>query len=92
MGRGLHLSEYSLIRHGFSSVEATAVRIIEGLQNCAAVFRYLREYALMIRDESMVICLDDKHRLKVGEPGYPVTVAERGRWVIISLHKEFQVF
>jgi hypothetical protein len=28
MGCGLHLSEYSPIRHGF---EATAVRIIEGL-------------------------------------------------------------
>ena len=31
IGRGLHLSEYSLIRHGFPIVEATAVRIIEGL-------------------------------------------------------------
>ncbi len=58
---------------------------------CAAIFRYLREYALKFRDDSMVICLDDKHRLKVGEPGFPVAAAERGRRVIVSLQEEFHV-
>lgn len=58
---------------------------------CAAIFRYLREYALKFRDGSMVICLDDKHRLKVGEPGFPVAAAERGRRVIVSLQEEFHV-
>ena len=58
---------------------------------CAALFRYLREYSLKLRDESMLICLDDKHRLKVGEPGYPVAAAERGRRVIVSLNENFEV-
>ena len=51
----------------------------------------LREYTLKFRDESMLICLDDKHRLKVGEPGYPVAAAERGRRVIVSLQENFEV-
>ena len=58
---------------------------------CAAIFRYLREYALKLRDDCLFICIDDKHRLKVGEPGFPVAVAERGRRVIVSLNEEFQV-
>ena len=58
---------------------------------CAAIFRYLREYALRFRDASLLICLDDKHRLKVGEPGYPVAAAERGRRVIVSLREVFEV-
>ncbi len=28
--------------------------------------------------------MDDKHRLKVGEPGIPVAAAERGRQVLVS--------
>ena len=28
--------------------------------------------------------MDDKHRCKVGEPGYPVAAVERGRQVIVS--------
>ena len=45
----------------------------------------------MFRDDCLVICLDDKHRLKVGEPGFPVAAAERGRRVIAYLQEEFQV-
>ena len=58
---------------------------------CAAIFRYLREYALKCKDNCVLICLDDKHRLKVGEPGFPVAAAERGRRVIVSLQEEFEV-
>ena len=58
---------------------------------CAAIFHYLREYALLFKRQSLLICLDDKHRLKVGEPGFPVAAAERGRRVIVSLKEEFQV-
>ena len=55
---------------------------------CAAIFRYLREYSL---SHNLLICLDDKHRVKVGEPGYPVAAAERGRRVIVSLQEQFEV-
>ena len=36
-------------------------------------------------------CIDDKHRVKVSEPGFPVAAAERGREVVVSLHETFAV-
>ena len=44
-------------------------------------FRYMREYALLFREESLFISIDDKHKIKVGEPNCPVASAERGRRV-----------
>ena len=58
---------------------------------CAAIFRYLREYAVLFRDSAVFLCLDDKHRVKVGEPGVPVAAAERGRQVLVSMSQSFQV-
>ena len=49
----------------------------------AAVFRYQREYAIMMKDYCYFLCLDDKHRVKVGEPNFPVASAERGRQVLV---------
>ena len=40
--------------------------------------RYLREFAIMFRDHSLLIFVDDKHHLKIGEPGLPVAAVERG--------------
>ena len=57
----------------------------------AAVFKYMREYAVMVRDHCLFVCLDDKHRLKVGEPGYPVASAEHGRRVIVKKGTVFEV-
>ena len=51
---------------------------------CSAIFRYMRDFALRYRDISLFVCLDDKHRIKVGEPGFPVAATERGREVIVS--------
>lgn len=57
----------------------------------AALFRYQREFALKFRDYSGFICLDDKHRIKIREPGFPVAAAKRGRRVLVSMAKSFQV-
>ena len=38
-----------------------------------------------------MLCIDDKHRLKVGEPGFPVAAAERGRKVIVHAGTTFEV-
>ena len=57
----------------------------------AALFRYQREFALKFRDHTAFVCLDDKHRIKIGEPGFPVAAAERGRRVLVSMTKAFQV-
>ena len=42
----------------------------------AAVFRYEREYACMFRQHCAFLSIDDKHRIKVGEPNFPVAAAE----------------
>ncbi len=49
----------------------------------AAIFRYEREFLLKFRDQSTFVCLDDKHRVKIGNPGEPLAATERGRRVII---------
>ena len=58
---------------------------------CAALFRYQCELAVKYRDLSLFICIDDKHRIKIGEPGYPVAAVERGRQVIVSKTETFVV-
>ena len=58
---------------------------------CAAVFRYMRDFAVKFRAISVFACIDDKHRIKVGEPGFPVAAAERGRQVIVSAQNTFTV-
>ena len=55
----------------------------------AALFRYQREMAVKYRDLSSFICIDDKHCIKVGQPGYPVAAAERGQQVIVSQTETF---
>ena len=45
----------------------------------------------MFREESISVCMDDKHRVKVGEPNYPVAAAERGRKVLVGLNEIFEV-
>ena len=57
----------------------------------AALFRYQREFALKFREHTAFVCLDDKHRIKIGEPGFPMAAAERGRRVLVSMTKSFQV-
>ena len=39
----------------------------------------------------MFFCMDDKHRVKVGEPNYPVAAAKGGRRVLVHLNQTFQV-
>jgi hypothetical protein len=57
----------------------------------SALFRYEREFALKFRDHVSFMSLDDKHTVKVGEPGYPVASVERGKSVIVSMSKKFAV-
>lgn len=57
----------------------------------AAVFRNQRELALHLKDHSVFVSLDDKHRIKVGEPGYPIAAAERGRRVLVGRDATFEV-
>lgn len=63
----------------------------EDAHYAAAIFRYLREMAIHFRAHSTFVCMDDKHRIKVGEPGFPVAAAERGRRVLVSRNANFEV-
>ena len=55
------------------------------------MYRYMREYVLMFRMQSVFLCHDDKHHIKCGKPGFPLAAVEHGRQVIISLDQSFQV-
>ena len=57
----------------------------------AAIFRYQREYAVKFKEHSVFICMDDKHKIKIGEPNYPVAAAERGRRVLVRKNEMFEV-
>ena len=37
------------------------------------------------------VSMDDKHKVKVGEPGCPLAAVERGRQVLVGLDTVFQV-
>uniref|UniRef100_A0A1X7TIM2 Uncharacterized protein n=1 Tax=Amphimedon queenslandica TaxID=400682 RepID=A0A1X7TIM2_AMPQE len=52
---------------------------------CAALFRYMRDYAVKYHNLSLFVCIDDKHTIKVGEPGFPLAAAERGREITPSV-------
>lgn len=57
----------------------------------AAIFRYERECAVKFKEYSIFVCMDDKHRIKIGEPNYPVAAAERGKRVLVRRNESFQV-
>lgn len=47
----------------------------------SALFRYLKEFAFKYKDDTTFVCMDDKHTMKIGEPGYPLAAVERGKQV-----------
>ena len=47
--------------------------------------------AIMYRDKATFLCVDDKHKVKVGEPGHPVAAVERGKSVLVGPNQVFQV-
>ena len=47
--------------------------------------------AVQLRAHSIFASLDDKHRVPVGEPGYPVAAVERGKRFIVARNQDFLV-
>jgi len=47
--------------------------------------------SILFRGKCVFTCLDDKHRIKIGEPGYPVAAVERGKRVMVSRNASFEV-
>ena len=46
------------------------------------VYHYEREFSSRFRDFLCFVCLDDKHKVRVGEPHCPIAAAEHGRRVL----------
>ena len=44
---------------------------------------------MLLKEHCSFICLDDKHKVKIGEPDFPVASAERGRRVPVSYEEVF---
>lgn len=44
----------------------------------------MREFAVLNRQIATLVSMDDKHKVKVGEPSYPLAAAERGKQVIVG--------
>ena len=57
----------------------------------SAIFRYFRELAIKHRDITTMACLDDKHKVKLGEPNFPVAAVERGKRVLVQVGSSFEV-
>ena len=56
-----------------------------------ALFRYEKEMAIKFRSHTTLVSMDDKHKIPVGEPGYPVACVERGKKVLCAVDKPFTV-
>ena len=57
----------------------------------AAIFRYMRELAVLKKHCCTLVSVDDKHNVKVGEPAYPVSALDRGKQVIVGQGQPVQV-
>ena len=57
----------------------------------SALFKYEREFAIRYRDFTTFIYQDDKHTIKVGEPGFPVAAVDRGKAVLVGLNEKLVV-
>ena len=44
-----------------------------------------------MKEHSMFACLNNKHRVKVGEPCFPIAAAEQGRQVLQAARSRFLV-
>ena len=44
----------------------------------------MREFAILNRVLVTMVSMDDKHKVKVGEPSYPLAAAERGKQIIVG--------
>ena len=51
----------------------------------------MREYAILVRSYCVFVSLDDKHKIKLGGPNYPVAASERGRRVPVREDEHFVV-
>lgn len=52
---------------------------------CAAIFSYLKKYAILHKDQTAMVCLDDKSKVDYGEPGMAISTGVRGRKSLVPV-------
>ena len=62
----------------------TPVTLHIDMHYASALFRYQKEFVFKYREHTVFACIDDKHKVKVGELGYPVAMVERGKSVLVG--------
>ena len=50
-----------------------------------------RNILFLLKSTAIFLSIDDKHKIKIGEPGFPVAAADRGKQVIVSRDTTFAV-
>ena len=58
---------------------------------CCCFIYILKGICSLCKRPLQFLSIDDKHKIKIGEPGFPVAAAERGKRVIVSCDSTFQV-
>ena len=56
-----------------------------------AIFHYQKVMDVKFRKFCSVVCMDDKHHCKVGEPGHRDVAVDKGKCVLVSEDKVFAV-
>ena len=51
---------------------------------CAALYKYSRQLAVMFNEYTAFISTDDKCKIKIGEPNFPVAAVSRGEQVLVA--------
>lgn len=51
---------------------------------CAAVFKYMKGYAVKYHGMAVMVCLDDKSKVDFGEPGLAISSGVRGKKSIVA--------
>ncbi|GES96453.1 hypothetical protein GLOIN_2v1782174 [Rhizophagus clarus] len=59
----------------------------EDVHYASALFRYLKELAVILSGFYWLVFLDDKHCCKVGKPGFSVAAIDRGKSVLVLKRK-----
>lgn len=55
---------------------------------CAAVFLFIKQYAVKYRTQSTFICMDDKAKVDFEEPGFALSPGVRGKESIVPTNSE----
>lgn len=53
---------------------------------CAAMFKYIKQYAIKVHDDCTFVCMDDKSKVDFGEPGQYTSSGVRGKKSIVPMN------